>query len=58
MGGIHFIAWGVVLSGIVYVVVSLMTQPPSDQRIEEYHVFLRKEFWGKFNRKKGDSYED
>lgn len=58
VGGIHFIAWGVVLSGIVYVVVSLMTQPPSDQRIEEYHVFLRKEFWGKFNRKKGDSYED
>lgn len=52
VGGLHFIAWGVIISGVVYVVVSLMTTPPSDQQIEEYHGYLRREFWGKFNQKK------
>lgn len=49
---IHFILWGVVSGGIVYFVVSLFTQPPSDKMIDEYHGYLRKEFWSKFNKKK------
>ena len=55
VGGLHFIAWGVLISGVVYVVVSLFTKPPSDQRIEDYHGYLRREFWGKFNMKKKDT---
>ncbi len=52
VGGLHFIAWGVFIGGIVYVAVSLVTTPPSDKSIEEYHGFLRKYFWGKFGGKK------
>jgi SSS family solute:Na+ symporter len=50
IGGIHFVAWGIYIGGIVYVVVSLMTSPPSDEIVEAYHGYLRREFWGKFNR--------
>ncbi len=46
--GFHFIAWGVVASGLVYVAVSLMTRPPSDRMVEEYHGYLREKFWSKF----------
>ncbi|SBV92226.1 membrane hypothetical protein [uncultured delta proteobacterium] len=46
--GLHFIAWGVVTSGVVYVVVSLMTRPPSDEMVEAYHGYLREKFWSKF----------
>lgn len=49
VGGLHFIAWGIIIGGVVYVVVSLLTPPPSENRIQEYHGYLREAFWGKFN---------
>ncbi len=51
--GIHFIVWGVYISGIVYIVTSLITSPPSDEMIENYHGYLRREFWSKFNMRSG-----
>lgn len=52
VGGLHFIAWGILISGAVYVLVSLVTPPPTDEQVEAYHGFLRREFWNRFNVKK------
>lgn len=49
IGEIHFIVYGIVASGVVYVLVSLLTQPPSDEKIQAYHGYLRETFWSKFN---------